>query len=262
MKWAKQQGYVVEDSIEGMEVPGAESRDICITADEFRNLCSYIRDETFLDLCRVTFEIGCRPQEILRIEARHFDSKYSRWVMPVNEAKGKKKPRIIYLTPYALATTEKLVAQFPTGMLFRNTRQKPWTTDAVNCGFDRLRVRMGRSAMKDQGLEMSELMKQALRQDGAPIKDPMKLSQRERDKLSNKIASRYAPQYSLYALRHSWATNALQSGLDALTVAVLMGHSDPSTLSRVYQHLSHNPEHLLKQVEKLSMYQTGTAKPT
>jgi hypothetical protein len=28
-----------------------------------------------------------------------------------------------------------------------------------------------------------------------------------------------------------------------LTVAILMGHNDPSTLSRVYQHFAHNPEH-------------------
>lgn len=71
------------------------------------------------------------------------------------------------------------------------------------------------------------------------------------DRASAKAPARVlGPRYSLYALRHSWATNALERGIDALTVAVLMGHSDPSTLARVYQHLSHNPKHLLEQARR------------
>ena len=65
-----------------------------------------------------------------------------------------------------------------------------------------------------------------------------------------KRAAELAPRYSLYALRHSWANNALKKGVDALTVAILMGHEDPSTLSKVYQHLSLNPAHMLTQAKK------------
>ncbi len=43
-----------------------------------------------------------------------------------------------------------------------------------------------------------------------------------------------------YHLRHTWATNALQT-LDPITVGVLMGHSDVSQLARTYQHLAKNP---------------------
>lgn len=56
--------------------------------------------------------------------------------------------------------------------------------------------------------------------------------------------------YSLYALRHSWATNALKRGIDPLTVALLMGHKDPSMLARVYQHLSLSPDHMRDQARK------------
>ena len=249
MKWATQQGYVATDPIAAMEVPGAESKDVCITAEEFKSLCTFIRDNTLLQLARVTFECGCRPQEILRVEARHFDEKNARWVLPPSEAKGKKKPRIVYLTPYALESTRQLVARFPEGKLFRNTKEKAWTTDAVNCGFLRLQIRMGRHNLKSQGLELDGLVTDQLKQQGlgTAFKD---LKEVERTKLRNKIACGYANKYSLYALRHSWATRALQSGLDALTVAVLMGHNDPSTLSRVYQHLAHNPEHMRKQAER------------
>jgi integrase len=59
--------------------------------------------------------------------------------------------------------------------------------------------------------------------------------------LTYKRARELAPRYSLYALRHSWATNALKRGVDPLTVAILMGHQDPSMLARVYQHFSLSP---------------------
>ena len=36
-------------------------------------------------------------------------------------------------------------------------------------------------------------------------------------------------------------TGACSGGPMHLTVAILMGHSDPSTLAKVYQHLAHNP---------------------
>ena len=68
--------------------------------------------------------------------------------------------------------------------------------------------------------------------------------------MTYRLACSLMPNYSLYALRHSWATHALQRGVDSLTVAILMGHQDPSMLARVYQHLSLNPSHLLEQARK------------
>ena len=56
---------------------------------------------------------------------------------------------------------------------------------------------------------------------------------------------------NLYAIRHSYATNGLISGMDSLTLSQLMGHRDVSTLARNYQHLSKNPEHLRSQARRL-----------
>ena len=69
------------------------------------------------------------------------------------------------------------------------------------------------------------------------------------------ITKRLTPPYSLYALRHSWATQALLNGVDPLTVAILMGHEDPSMLSRVYQHLALNPKHMLAEAERVTRRQ-------
>ncbi|MFW6114353.1 MAG: tyrosine-type recombinase/integrase [bacterium] len=51
-------------------------------------------------------------------------------------------------------------------------------------------------------------------------------------------------RYPDYALRHSWVTKALQSGVNPTTVAVLMGHHLPSILAKHYQHLFQDPTYL------------------
>jgi len=58
------------------------------------------------------------------------------------------------------------------------------------------------------------------------------------------LKKKLGTKYCLYVLRHSWATRALKNGVDPLTVAVLMGHSDPSMLAKTYQHLSQDPNYL------------------
>ena len=259
LKWAEQQGYLDKNPIALLEVPTADRRDVDIPTEEFETLLSYVRHESFRDLLLTTWETGCRPQELLRVEARHVDLDHQRWVFPRQESKGKRAPRIVYLTNAALAITRRLILKHPQGPLFRNRDGKPWTTFAVNCGFTRLQIRMGKDVLRRRGEavrapDVKHCMKKLSRTKtvrGRRVpKTETELQCEAFRKLTNKRATELAPKYSLYALRHAWATRALQSGLDGLTVAILMGHSDPSTLARVYQHLSHNPVHLLEQAKR------------
>lgn len=55
---------------------------------------------------------------------------------------------------------------------------------------------------------------------------------------------------SLYALRHTWINRGLTNGVDAFTVALLAGHSDPSMLAKHYQHLAQAPGYLAEQARK------------
>jgi integrase len=224
---------------------------------QFDRLLSLCSDRTLRDLLIVTWETGCRPQESLRVEARHTDLTNSRWVFPASESKGG-LPRVVYLTEVSLEITRRLLLAHPEGKLFRNSRGKPWTTEAVNCGFVRLQSRMGRQAMHEQGLDVEEPdVRQLARQiaqvrlaNGRAPQAEFDLQCEARRRLRNKLAVRLAPKYSLYVLRHSWATHALERGVDALTVAILMGHRDPSTLAKVYQHLAQNPQYLLDQAKR------------
>jgi len=54
-----------------------------------------------------------------------------------------------------------------------------------------------------------------------------------------------------YGTRHSYATNALpQGGVDPVSLAHLMGHKDPTMVSRVYSHIAKNPNFLREQARK------------
>jgi len=154
-------------------------------------------------LLTVTWETGCRPQESLRVEARHVDLAGERWVFPQSESKGKKTPRVVYLSAKAVEICKRLMTKHPAGNLFRNVDGKPWTPDATNCRFQRIK--------KSKGVK-----------------------------------------YSLYALRHTWINRMLLKGVDAFTVAILAGHSDPSMLAKHYAHLSQAPEFLLAQARRVS----------
>lgn len=259
LKWAVIQGYIESSPIAHMEVPGGQARDVYVAPEQLNKCLDYVVDPGFADLLIVLYECGFRPQEILRLEARHVDLAKNRCVFPPSEAKVKSMPRVVYFSERAAAIIERLMQQSPTGLLFRNKNGRPWTKDAIGCAFDRLQVRMGKGIMKARGEKVDErcvaeyaktLKTHWTVRGDVQEKPKAELLAEARRKLTQKATRSLAPRYSLYALRHSWATNALKNGVDALTVAILMGHRDPSTLARTYQHLSHNPEHLLAEARR------------
>lgn len=59
-------------------------------------------------------------------------------------------------------------------------------------------------------------------------------------RLSKKLGFHVCP----YAVRHTFATDAIYRGVDLQTIAVLMGHANLNMLSRVYQHIRKRSDHL------------------
>jgi integrase len=133
----------------------------------------------------------------------------------------------------------------PTGPLFRNSEGAAWTTFSVNCAFIRLQTTVGMHRLKAKGLmppPIPRLRGSARRDDACKAEQDRRVI--ERRKAIGVLARKHGPKRCLYHLRRSWLDRALKSGVDALTCAILMGHRDPSTISKVYQHLSQSPEYL------------------
>ena len=260
-RWAEAQGYIERNPIARLEIPAGRPREVYVSPEEFQQILDAVTNPSFADLLRVTYETGCRPQELLRVEARHVDLQNARWVFPASEAKVKSMARVVYLSEHALQVSSNLVKEWPSGNLFRNSNGTPWTKFSVCCAFTRLQTKLGKRELKRTGEVIDErkiarfaktLSPHRIVKGKTVSKSHSELLCEARRKLTDRRARQLGPRHSLYALRHSWATNALQRGLDALTVAILMGHKDPSMLARTYQHLSHNPEHLLAQARKAS----------
>ncbi len=143
MNWAEEQGYVSRSPLAHFKKPPGGNKELVITPEQYQALLDRTDDQEFKDLLTVTWETGCRPQESLRVEARHVEIDNSRWVFPKSESKNKRKQRIVYLTPKALEITMLLMEKHPTGPLFRNVNGDAWTTDATNCRFQRIKKQKG-----------------------------------------------------------------------------------------------------------------------
>lgn len=67
--------------------------------------------------------------------------------------------------------------------------------------------------------------------------------QRLKKKLSKRVFA--------YCIRHSFATQGLVDGVDSVTLSLLMGHADVSTLAKNYAHLSRRQDFLKSQAERV-----------
>ena len=249
--WAVRMGLIESNPVRSLEKPKAGRRDHVISADQFRTILFLVKDAEFRDLLTVCWETGCRPQEALSVEAAHVDVEGGYWVFPVDESKGKEHQRIVYLTDAALAITRRLMAAHPYGPLFLNTDGLPWSPSALNCRFARLRLALGRKKVEELGLTPPKLKRLTKPQrSDAKVRTMHREAVSERRRQIAALARRHVPRYSLYTFRHSWCTHALERGVDAVTVATLMGHRDTTMISRHYAHLMQRRDHLRESVRK------------
>jgi len=196
LNWAVEQEYIARNPVRGMKKPTRKRRDVCYTPEQWTQIREHAQGP-LVDFLDFLFLTGCRPLEARSIEARHLHDDLV--IFPADESKGERESRVIYLAPEAKAIIDRLVKLHPNGVLFRNSRDRPWTRDAIKCRLARI---------------------------------------------SNKVGFRVIA----YGARHSFATRALtDGGIDPISLSHLMGHSDPSMVSRVYSHLSRNPDFLRKQ---------------
>lgn len=190
-RWAHRQRLIASNPVADVEKPAATSRESVLSPEAIKNLQSETVGKPWIaDVVTALLETGARPQEIRKLEARHVDLENGVWVLPRSEAKGKRKARVIVLTPSMLELSKRLCADHPDGPIFRNSRGKPWSSSAIRQWFWR---RQGKHGLPDD--------------------------------------------LCAYLSRHTYVTQSLERGVDAVTLAELVGHADTRMISRVYSHL-------------------------
>ncbi|HMO83434.1 MAG TPA: tyrosine-type recombinase/integrase, partial [Lacipirellulaceae bacterium] len=140
MNWAESMDYIDRNPIAKMKKPAAHIRQNFLPVNDWPRLRAAALDEPFRRFLIVMLATGARPNEMRRFEARHLMG--GKFVLPIEESKGRKRSRVVYLPDDALAIVKGLAKQFPRGPLFRNSKDEPWTNNAVVCRFRRLRERM------------------------------------------------------------------------------------------------------------------------
>jgi integrase len=138
--WAIREGYVKENPVRNVEKPAAKRRETFITPDQWSDMLSLATDDPERDFLGFMREAGCRVQEIRAIEKRHVSG--TMIVFPPSEGK-KKKVRVIYLTGPAKEIVDRLCEKWPTGPIFRNSKGRPWTRNAIRCRFRKFKKKLG-----------------------------------------------------------------------------------------------------------------------
>jgi integrase len=109
-------------------------------------LLASITDRPFKEYCFALLETGCRPMEVARVTAANVTADGKTWILDEHKTDHTGNARIVYLTPAMQELTRRLMREYPTGPLFRGTREVggiriPWTANAIRCRFRYLRKR-------------------------------------------------------------------------------------------------------------------------
>jgi integrase len=64
------------------------------------------------------------------------------------------------------------------------------------------------------------------------------------DQQCNKLGKKLGFHVCPYAIRHTFATDAIIRGVDIVTIASLMGHKNLTMLHRIYQHVKRRSDHM------------------
>ncbi|MCO8122866.1 tyrosine-type recombinase/integrase [Stieleria sp. TO1_6] len=140
LNWSIDQGYLSSSPIPRIKKPKAKRREIVYTPEQWKQIKSHAIGPLipFLDFIWAT---GCRPKEARTMEARHIHDDLV--IFPPDESKGETDSRVIFMTPQAQAIIKPLLSERPTGPLFLNSDQNPWTKDSIKCRLTRITKKVG-----------------------------------------------------------------------------------------------------------------------
>jgi integrase len=141
--WAEGEGLLDANPLKRLKKGPPKRRERILTADERRQILKAARGRPFCEFVQALKETGCRPSEVTKVTAANVNLDAAVWVLPEHKTRKKTgRPRVVYLTPAMVELTRKLAERHPEGPLFRNSRKKPWTRNAIPCRLRQLRRKL------------------------------------------------------------------------------------------------------------------------
>jgi integrase/recombinase XerC len=141
---AEEIGFLDENPVRKIKKPACGKREEAVSPEQWVTIRDHYHDgDPFRDLLEFCWETGCRPFEARKIEPHHVRLERLAVLFPPDEAKGKKRWRIIRLTARAAEVLKRQLGGRQEGMAFLNADGRPWTAFAMNCRFCRLQKHTG-----------------------------------------------------------------------------------------------------------------------
>lgn len=141
-RWATEEGLIAVNPLAKFRKHRAVTREDCsLTKEQWAKIIGAIKEPQFLDAVQFMRLTGCRPLECRMAEARHF--KGDNLTFPKSESKGKRHERVIWLSGEPLLIVQRLIALYPTGRLFRNSKGENWATESFSRRFKTLSKKLG-----------------------------------------------------------------------------------------------------------------------
>lgn len=243
MNWGMRSRKLTMNPFQYVEVPPPGKRTLVITEAEFAILLSCARPKEFHDLLRFCWLTGARAMEVYILQWEHVKLEEKIIVLPKESAKGKKHPRTIVLCNEALELLKALPHR--EGHLFRTPEGSPYNSKETAEAFERLRYARGLLKLQEMNWQPDKGKLDRLLASGQNLHNAMRI-------LTSRALCGLLPKISITTFRHTFCTRALKAGMNTVTVAELMGHTSTDMVSRVYQHLGLDKQHLHRQLDQLN----------
>jgi integrase len=137
--WAKQEGLINVNPIEGVKKPKPRARQRAMTEQEFRSLLK-ATDGCFRVFLFSLRQTGARPKEVR--ELRWEDVRDDRWILWKHKTDRTGKPRVVYLNEPMQKLMRVLRRRSTSEYVFTNSRGVPWTRSAVTQRIMRLKKKL------------------------------------------------------------------------------------------------------------------------
>jgi site-specific recombinase XerD len=204
-RWAEVEGYIESSPIRHVKLPAMGRRQRIMTEGEFQRALSVTPGREFRDFLIALRETGARPGRLAIL-----------WAADLDLEKGIALPR-------PRAKDGKVVA--------RVNKSKPYRPIYLNGPMVSLLCNLAAQYPTGPLFRNSEGKTWSTRALGKRWE-----AVRQRAKLPGDVV--------LYTLRHTFATDALASGVSLSTTAELLGHTDATVTAKVYSHLIEKTSHL------------------
>lgn len=138
-----ERNHGIPSKIRKVDKPTPDQREFYIEFRDWDRLLSCCPPHVH-DLVSFLLYTGARPQEARILKPKHWNSAQSQFVLPASQAKGKKKPRVIFVPTSLHARVEELVkiATATRGYVFTNSRGGAWNKTSFNSAARRIKVKM------------------------------------------------------------------------------------------------------------------------